>query len=161
MRPAVPALFCFPFPGLSDRCRRVFWAVRHRSAPLESVTQAWPPIMPNGIGTTWLCTVLRFRVLFRVIGVQRMRQKNADAQQSEQRRCCVDHRTQSYGASFPFRYIGATLPIPQRWSRRFEAPSCGQGQARLDRTSMANPHVRRKGARRGGKYRASVPRFAF
>jgi hypothetical protein len=62
---------------------------------------------------------------------------------------------------FPFRYIGATLPIPQRWSRRFEAPSCGQGQARLDRTSMANPHVRRKGARRGGKYRASVPRFAF
>jgi hypothetical protein len=41
----------------------------------------------------------------------------------------------------PFRYIGATLPISQRWSRRFEAASCGQGQARLDRTSMANPHA--------------------
>ena len=54
----------------------------------------------------------------------------------------------------PFRYIGATLPIPQRWSRRFEAASCGQGQARLDRTSTVNPHVRRKGARRGvAKYR--------
>ena len=104
------------------------------------------------------------RSLIRVIGVQRMRQKNADADQSEQRRCCVDHRTQSYAGCFPVRYIGATLPIPQRWSRRFEAPSCGQGQARLDRTSMANPHIGAKARAAVAKYRewgASVPRFAF
>ena len=105
--------------------------------------------------------MFRSRALIRVIGVQRMRQKNADADQSEQRRCCVDHRTQSYAASFRFRYIGATLPIPQRWSRRFEAPSCDQGQARLDRTSMVNPHVRRKALAAVAKYRASVPRFAI
>ena len=35
VRPAIPALFCFPFPCLSDRFRRVFWAVRHRSARLN------------------------------------------------------------------------------------------------------------------------------
>jgi hypothetical protein len=34
MRSAVPALFCFPFPSLSDCRTRVFWAVRHRPAPL-------------------------------------------------------------------------------------------------------------------------------
>jgi hypothetical protein len=33
MRQALPALSSFPFPSLSDRCTRMFWAVRHPDLP--------------------------------------------------------------------------------------------------------------------------------
>ena len=50
MRPAIPALFTFLLPDLTDCYRRMFWAAHDRSAPPESYIQVCAPRSPSGIG---------------------------------------------------------------------------------------------------------------
>jgi hypothetical protein len=92
-----------------------------------------------------------------------MRQKDADADQSEQRRCCVDHRTQSYAHPFHSVISVPRSRFPGAGHAGLKFQVVASGQARLDRTSMAIPPVRRKGAAAVANYRewgALVPCFA-